>query len=137
MKRNIIINIVVTLSTLVVIGLIIVSYFIIKNINKNNDNDDLITITIHAKDVDGNLVINKELEVKGGQTLYQILNSEFTIIMGTGANDGMLVGFSEISSSPSENIWFIIYINGDYAMYGIKDYIPIDEDIILFALETY
>ena len=99
-------------------------------LNKDSVSDVLLGII----DEDGNVVSNDVLDFSDGQSLYDVLeeNSDKFTLAGSDSEYGFyLTGINNILTDYSKDGSYIsIWINGEYAQYGVSGLLLHDNDVI-------
>ena len=89
------------------------------------------SISIVVKDHDEEL-FNKEIEVVSGKILLSILNENLKIE----EENGFITSIEGRSQNPEENIYWLYFINGEFAEVGANVYEVKENDKIEFNLNT-
>ena len=89
------------------------------------------SISIVVKDHDEE-IFNKEIEVVSGKILLSILNENLKIE----EENGFITSIEGRSQNPEENIYWLYFINGEFAEVGANVYEVKENDKIEFNLNT-
>lgn len=73
--------------------------------------------------------INRKIKFEKGSNLYKILEDNFKIVV----DDGVLLEIEDVKTD-FVNDYLAIYVNDEYAQFGIMKLIPEDGDIIKFVV---
>lgn len=132
MKKNIKnIKIVLTIISVIILVLLLIFLFLQSYAKKDGE------FVFKVYDVNENCVIEEQFDFKKGDSLLEILQSNYEVKLGEGNLNGMVLEVDQYKSDPSSNLWFIIYVNNGYSEYGIKDIVLDDGIIIELKLEQY
>ena len=105
------------------IGSMIGVFAYIKNRNKSNDfNEDDVkgSIVFKLYDENDSLVINDELEFSEGESIYNILNRNYTLKIIESAGIGKaIIEVNEYKTNWTDN-YFAFYVDGGYSNYGVE-----------------
>lgn len=109
-----------------IVGIVLLACLLVfVSINKDAKNDGKCLILVYDED----LIYEKSITFKADQTLYELMNENFTIVM-----DGNII--LEINEVKTDFIheYIAIYVNDVYATKGIKQIELHDNDIISFKV---
>ena len=95
------------------------------SINPKANDDGQCVILVY----DEELIYEKELTFKKGQTLFELMNDNFTIVM-----DGNIILSIDDVKTDFVNDYIAIYINDLYANKGIRQIELTDKDVISFRV---
>ena len=101
-----------------------------KDIGTDSTTKDF-SISIVVKDHDEE-IFNKEIEVVSGKILLSILNENLKIE----EENGFITSIEGRSQNPEENIYWLYFINGEFAEVGANVYEVKENDKIEFNLNT-
>lgn len=125
-KESIIKRIGLTLMILGFLSAIAIGHNYVQNNNKTMiEQAELINLTITVGDK------VKNIEAKNGLSLMEVMKENYQI--QTQYNGTFIIGIDDTIGDDSNFIAF--YINGEMAMVGACDYIPVNKDSIEFKLE--
>ena len=101
-----------------------------KDIGTDSTTKDF-SISIVVKDHDEE-IFNKEIEVVSGKILLSILNENLKIE----EENGFITSIEGRSQNPEENIYWLYFINGEFAEVGANVYEVKENDKIEFNLKN-
>lgn len=78
---------------------------------------------------DEELIYEKSLTFEANQTLFELMNENFTIVM----DGNVILGINDVKTN-FINEYIAIYVNGEYANKGIKQIVLHDKDVISFKV---
>lgn len=130
-KRTLIIEVITSIVALVVLIIAFIS------IKQNNESKVIGTICLEVYDINGDKKIDDDLDFEKNQTLIDLLKDNYSIVMGDGSYEGMVMEIEGYKSEPNNNIWLMIYVDGQYSLVGVNQIELKDGIVIAFKVEQY
>src|SRR5690625_1434492 len=106
----------------------------VNNVEENNNevNEEVIHVTI-SKDEEAEVLTEKDIEVKEGDILMDVLKEHFDIE----EEGGFITGIDGVSPKEDEQLFWALFINGDLADVGAADLELTPGDQVLLDLQGW
>lgn len=114
----------------------------VADINQTNSTDasqiesveeNILTVSIEINPGNHQEKISHEIEVVENSYLLDVLKEHYTIE----EKDGFIEAIEGFNQNPSENIYWVYTVNGEFAEVGAADYQLTDGDQVIWTLAQY
>ena len=131
MKKNYLLNIILTILVISIMSIIYITTFIKKEKDISNNQN---IVNLYITGINNEIIFNDDVTYYEGESLLDVLNRYVSIEMGNGNYSGMILSINNVKTDIS-NSYFKLVVNCEFLTTGANDYLlkPNDQVRITYS----